>query len=269
MTDDNLDSLIISGSADSNVDFSGNPDGCFLGVGDGVSEINSFNAHDYSVVVDSEFIKNQNSVKVFGQDSSLVAKDLKENGQILVFDNEDSKELFSSKEISEEVKKFCKESFLFSNYSLILYDGRYFTDILCLDWVKALNEQNLVFTRNGLIYIRIDDGVIPLNKGDVLILDKETNKPITVLEQVMVTREKAIEREEPLVGAIYEHANGKHYEILSVAIDHENSNIHRVIYRQVDGDGTVWSRTVDDFLGEIDREKYPSHPFKYRFQLVK
>ena len=41
-----------------------------------------------------------------------------------------------------------------------------------------------------------------------------------------------------------------------------------VIYRKLYEDGALWVRPLKMFLEEVDREKYPDCPQKYRFELV-
>ena len=40
-----------------------------------------------------------------------------------------------------------------------------------------------------------------------------------------------------------------------------------MVYRKLYGDGSLWVRPKEMFLGEVDRTKYPDCPQRYRFEL--
>lgn len=64
----------------------------------------------------------------------------------------------------------------------------------------------------------------------------------------------------------YRHFKGKEYTALGIA-EHTENNELLVIYVSNE-DGKVWARPYDDFMSEVDREKYPEANQKYRFMLV-
>lgn len=66
---------------------------------------------------------------------------------------------------------------------------------------------------------------------------------------------------------IYRHFKGDHYLVEDVARDSETGE-EVVIYRKLYGDGGLWVRPKDMFLAEVDKEKYPDCPQRYRFELV-
>lgn len=66
---------------------------------------------------------------------------------------------------------------------------------------------------------------------------------------------------------IYRHFKGDYYLAEAEACDSETGE-SCVIYRKLYGDGSLWIRPKAMFLSEVDREKYPDCPQKYRFQLV-
>lgn len=68
------------------------------------------------------------------------------------------------------------------------------------------------------------------------------------------------------VGRIYRHFKGDHYLVEAVARHCETGEEH-VVYRMLYGDGGLWIRPKAEFLSEVDREKYPDCPQKYRFEL--
>ena len=67
------------------------------------------------------------------------------------------------------------------------------------------------------------------------------------------------------IHAIYRHFKGNRYYVEGVARNSETGE-EMVIYRQLYGEGTLWVRPISMFLSEVDREKYPNAPQKYRFE---
>lgn len=68
------------------------------------------------------------------------------------------------------------------------------------------------------------------------------------------------------IKGVYKHFKGNYYLVEDIAIDSDTlENI--ILYRSLQGDGTLWSRTREDFLSEVDHEKYPEVKQKYRFEL--
>ena len=65
---------------------------------------------------------------------------------------------------------------------------------------------------------------------------------------------------------VYRHFKGDYYLVEDVA-RHSETEEEMVIYRKLYGDGGLWARPKDMFLAEVDREKYPDCPQKYRFEL--
>ena len=66
---------------------------------------------------------------------------------------------------------------------------------------------------------------------------------------------------------VYRHFKGDHYLVEDIA-RHSETGGELVIYRKLYGDGGLWARPIDMFLAEVDREKYPDCPQKYRFELL-
>ena len=65
---------------------------------------------------------------------------------------------------------------------------------------------------------------------------------------------------------VYRHFKGDYYLTEDVARDSESEEEY-VVYRKLYGDGSLWIRPMAMFLSEVDREKYPECPQKYRFEL--
>lgn len=67
-------------------------------------------------------------------------------------------------------------------------------------------------------------------------------------------------------GKTYRHFKGKEYQVTGTAMHTEDHEL-LVIYVSNE-DGKVWARPYDEFMSEVDREKYPEANQKYRFILV-
>ena len=65
---------------------------------------------------------------------------------------------------------------------------------------------------------------------------------------------------------VYRHFKGDYYLVEDLANDSETGEEY-VIYRKLYGDGSLWLRPKGMFLSEVDREKYPYCPQRYRFEL--
>lgn len=66
------------------------------------------------------------------------------------------------------------------------------------------------------------------------------------------------------IGAIYKHFKGKTVEVLMIGKDSEDLK-DLVIYKH---DNEIWVRPIDEFLSEVDHDKYPEIKQKYRFEKV-
>ncbi len=72
---------------------------------------------------------------------------------------------------------------------------------------------------------------------------------------------------EIVIGGIYRHFKGDYYLVEQLAKDCETTE-RMVIYRQLYGNGELWVRSLEDFLKEVDHQKYPDVSQKYRFEQI-
>lgn len=68
------------------------------------------------------------------------------------------------------------------------------------------------------------------------------------------------------INGIYKHFKGDSYIVVDIAFDSETKK-KVVVYRRLYGDGSLWIRSLEMFLSEVDHEKYPNVNQKYRFEL--
>ena len=69
------------------------------------------------------------------------------------------------------------------------------------------------------------------------------------------------------IGGVYKHFKGNMYRVEGVA-KHSETTEEYVVYRQMYGDESLWIRSLDMFLEEVDKDKYPDVEQKYRFDLI-
>lgn len=70
------------------------------------------------------------------------------------------------------------------------------------------------------------------------------------------------------IHGVYKHFKGDYYIVEDIAKYSEDMT-ELVIYRGLYGDAPLWARPLNDFLAEVDYQKYPDIKQKYRFELQK
>lgn len=70
------------------------------------------------------------------------------------------------------------------------------------------------------------------------------------------------------IKGIYRHFKGDHYLLEDVALSSDDGVTEYVIYRKLYGNGSLFIREKNDFLGEVNHEKYPQIAQKYKFELL-
>lgn len=68
------------------------------------------------------------------------------------------------------------------------------------------------------------------------------------------------------INRVYKHFKGDYYLVVDIGTDSETLE-KCVIYRKLYEDRALWIRPLDDFLGEVNHEKYPDVKQKYKFEL--
>ena len=73
-------------------------------------------------------------------------------------------------------------------------------------------------------------------------------------------------KRELVIHGVYRHFKGDLYIVEDVAVDSETDD-KLVLYRALYGEGVLYARPIEMFLGEVDCEKYPAVKQKWRFEL--
>ena len=74
-------------------------------------------------------------------------------------------------------------------------------------------------------------------------------------------------------GQLFKHFKGHTYVIVAVAFDADNYKENTplesrvVVYQNIESK-EIWVRPYDEFVSEVDHEKYPNVKQKYRFEEI-
>ena len=69
-----------------------------------------------------------------------------------------------------------------------------------------------------------------------------------------------------VIHGVYRHFKGDLYIVEDVA-EHSETTEPLVLYRALYGEGKLYARPMEMFLGEVDRRKYPNVKQQFRFEL--
>ena len=118
------------------------------------------------------------------------------------------------------------------------------------DWVEDAVQHKCLFRKDGNTFAKTIYGKeVLLKNGDIVAFGTE-NHILSVLSVFYKEKESVEEkkRENPSMGEVWRHHNGKDYQIITVAMNHGGQKQY-VIYKEFKTDGPVWSRELDNFMG--------------------
>ena len=76
-----------------------------------------------------------------------------------------------------------------------------------------------------------------------------------------------MDRKKPVSGEFYQHFKGKLYQIRMLAKD-SGTQREIVVYQALYAPYDCWTQDLEEFMGPVDKEKYPEETKKYRFRQV-
>ena len=71
------------------------------------------------------------------------------------------------------------------------------------------------------------------------------------------------------IKGIYKHFKGDYYLVEDIALSSDDGVTKYIVYRKLYGDGGLFIREYNDFLGDFNKEKYPKVKQKKKFELQK
>jgi len=69
---------------------------------------------------------------------------------------------------------------------------------------------------------------------------------------------------EPRPGDIYQHFKGNKYQVTAIAVDAQTKE-KCVVYQALYGEFITYVRKYDEFVSEVDKDKYPQVKCRYRY----
>lgn len=69
------------------------------------------------------------------------------------------------------------------------------------------------------------------------------------------------------IKGIYKHFKGDYYLLEDIALSSDDGVTKYVIYRKLYGDGGLYIRELSDFMGDVNKEKYPNVEQIKKFEL--
>ena len=76
-----------------------------------------------------------------------------------------------------------------------------------------------------------------------------------------------MDRDLPQNGEIWRHFKDKLYKIIAIA-QHTETDEQLVVYQAMYGGEGLYARSLDMFMSEVDREKYPDVEQEYIFERI-
>ncbi len=73
--------------------------------------------------------------------------------------------------------------------------------------------------------------------------------------------------EELKIKGIYKHFKGDYYLVEDIALSSDDGVTKYVIYRKLYEDGGLYIRELNDFLADVNKDKYPNVVQKKKFEL--
>ena len=75
-----------------------------------------------------------------------------------------------------------------------------------------------------------------------------------------------IRMDELKIKGVYKHFKGDYYLVEDIALSSDDGVTKYVIYRKLYEDGGLYIRELSDFLGDVDKVKYPDVKQKKKFE---